>query len=210
VIKVTIADNYDSVMSKKISKPKNCTLGASCKGTCIDKSKNCLVTNNPAVAVAATKLGTEQKPWPKGINSVAWGRFQVVHTGHEKLFNSADKVLASKASPAHIKELKKLYPDKKFESVDKGLFNYLSGFKTPAPNVILGEDNKALGDQLLKYKLATKVTYIPRESVGSTASSSRARELFRSGSSPQELVDSGLFESLPKAIYAQKIALDLV
>jgi hypothetical protein len=197
-------------MPKKHSGPKNCTLGANCKGTCIDKSKNCLVTNSPAVAIAATKLGTEQKSWPKGITSVAWGRFRLVHSGHEKLFNSADKILASKATPEHIKELKKLYPGKKFESVDKGLFNYLSGFKTPAPNVVLGEDNKALGDQLLKYKLATKVTYIPRESVGSTASSSRATELFRKGASPQNLVDEGLFESLPKAVYGQKIALDLV
>ena len=188
---------------------KTCSLGANCKGTCIDRSKNCLLANEPKVAIAATKLKGDLKPWPKTTKSVAWGRFEVVHTGHEKLFKSADKVLASKASASHITELTKLYPKQKFESVEKGLFNYLSGFKSPAPNVILGEDNKALGDQLIKYGLATKVTIIPRESVGSTESSSEARRQFRAGVSPQSLVDSGLFSSLPRAIYAQKIALDL-
>lgn len=191
------------------NRPKNCSLGANCKGTCIEKAKNCLVTGGPKVAIAATKLKGGLKPWPKAIKSVAWGRFEVVHTGHEKLFEGADKVLASKAPESHIASLSKLYKGKKFESVEKGLFNYLAGFKSPAPNVILGEDNKALGDQLLKYGLATKVTIIPRESVGSTASSSSARVQFRKGASPQSLVDSGLFSNLSRAIYAQKIALDL-
>lgn len=193
----------------KKSANKACSLGASCKGTCIEKAKNCLIANEPKVAVAATKLKGDLKPWPKAIKSVAWGRFEVVHSGHEKLFESADKVLASKAPTRHIDELSKLYKGKKFESVEKGLFNYLAGFKSPAPNVILGEDNKGLGDQLIKYGLATKVTIIPRESVGSTASSSVAKAQFRAGASPQSLVDSGLFSSLPRAIYAQKLALNL-
>lgn len=191
-------------------KEKKCSLGAKCKGTCIEKSKQCLITNEPKVAITATKLKIDTRPWPKKIDSVAFGRFEVVHTGHEKLFNKADLVIVSKATENHIKELSKLYPDKKFETVEKGLFNYLATFKSPAPNVILGEDNKALGDQLLKYGLAKKITLIPRESVGSTASSSRARELFRAGASPQSLVDSGLFSTLDRATYAQKIALNLI
>jgi hypothetical protein len=196
-------------VAKSIKQAKICSLGAKCKGTCIEQSKNCLITNEPKVAIAATKLKGNLKPWPKSTKSVAWGRFAIAHTGHEKLFDSADKVLMSKASANHTKELTKLYPGKKFESVEKGLFNYLSGFKSPAPNVILGEDNKALGDQLIKYGLATKVTIIPRASVGSTASSSEARKRFRAGDSPQSLVDAGLFSTLPRAVYAQKLALDL-
>lgn len=193
----------------KTKSVKACNIGAKCKATCIAKGKDCLLTNEPKVSIAATKLKGDLKPWPKAIKSVAWGRFEVVHSGHEQLFNKAEKVLASKATERHIKTLSKLYPKLKFESVDKGLFNYLAGFKTPAPNVILGEDNKSLGDQLLKYGLATKVTIIPRESVGSMASSSLARKEFRAGTSPQALVDSGLFSNLDRAIYAQKLALDL-
>jgi hypothetical protein len=196
-------------MEKRKITAKVCSLGIKCKGTCIERAKDCLIANEPKVAIAATKLKGDLKAWPKAIKSVAWGRFAIVHSGHEKLFNSADKVLASKASASHMTELAKLYPGKKFEAVEKGLFNYLAGFKSPAPNVILGEDNKPLGDQLLKYGLAAKVTIIPRASAGSTASSSEARKQFRAGASPQSLVDSGLFSSLPRAIYAQKLALDL-
>jgi hypothetical protein len=193
----------------KTTTTKTCSLGVKCKGSCIEQSKNCLLPNEPKVAIAVTKLKGDLKTWPKEIKSVAWGRFEVVHSGHEKLFNSADKVLASKATASHIAELTKLYKGKKFESVEKGLFNYLAGFKSPAPNVILGEDNKPLGDQLLKYGLATKVTLIPRASAGSTASSSEARRRFLSGDSPEELVKAGLFSNLARARYAQKLALDL-
>lgn len=193
----------------KKSTPKLCSLGVKCKNTCIERSKSCLIPNEPRVAIATTKLKGDLETWPKAIKSVAFGRFEVVHTGHEKLFDKADKILMSKATGLHTKELAKLYKGKKFEAVDKGVFNYLAKFKTPAPNVILGEDNKSLGDQLLKYGLASKVTIIPRASAGNTASSSEARRLFRSGASPQSLVDSGLFSTLPRAIYAQKLALGL-
>lgn len=200
-------------MPKKLTGDKKCSIGAKCKGACIAKDKDCLIGNSPAVSVAASKIIAdakgELKPWPKEIKSVAFGRFEVVHSGHEKLFDKADLVLLSKATPAHVEQLSRLYPTKKFTTIEKGLFNYLATFKSPAPNVVLGEDNKSLGDQLLKYKVADKITIIPRESVGSTASSSRARELFRKGSSPADLVKERLFSNLDRATYAQKLALNL-
>lgn len=83
----------------------------------------------------------------------------------------------------------------------------MAKYNTPIPNLILGEDNKPLGDQILKYNLAKKVTYIPRPP--GAVSSSEARALFREGKSPEEMVKRGFFSSLESAQYAQKLALDL-
>jgi hypothetical protein len=187
----------------------NCTVGASCKSTCIARDRDCKVTtNNPTVAVATTKLKGGLKDLPSGVKTIAWGRMQLFTTGHEKLMRASDLTLLSKATDKHIDKLSKLFPGNRFETTEKGLFNYLAEFKTPIPNLVLGEDNKALGDNILKYGLAKKVTYIPRPP--GSVSSTEARALFRGGATPKEMVKRGFFSSEEQAIYGQKIALDLV
>jgi hypothetical protein len=181
-------------------KAKNCELGANCKNTCISRLDTCRVTKeNPKVAVAATKIKGDLKPLPKGLHSVAWGRFKIFTTGHEKLAEKADMVLMSKADQLHVSELKKLFPNKEFASADKGIFNFLAQFNKPIPELILGADNKELGDNILKHKLAKKVTYIAREK--GAVSSSEARTLFQAGRTPQQMVDLGFFSSLKSAEY---------
>jgi hypothetical protein len=194
-------------MAKK--QKSNCTVGASCKSTCIARNKDCQVTtNNPAVAVATTKLKGDLKEWPKGVKSIAWGRMQLFTSGHEKLMKASDLTLLSKASDKHINKLSELFPGNKFGTTEKGIFNYLSEYKKPIPNLVLGEDNKALGDNILKYGLAKKVTYIPRPP--GSVSSTEARALFRGGATPEDMVKRGFFSSEEQAIYGQKIALDLI
>jgi hypothetical protein len=190
-------------------KRKSCTIGANCKGTCISKTKDCLITSgSPQVAVAVPKIKGDLKEWPKEVKSIAWGRMQLFTTGHEKLAKKADLTLLSKASDSHIKELSKIFPKAKFASTDKGLFNYLAGFNSPLKELILGEDNKPLGDQILKYGLAEKVTYIPRPP--GSVSSTEARKLFREGKTPEEMIKKGFFSNIEQARYGQKIALDLL
>lgn len=203
---VMVIIQYNPLIMKK--QKAVCVQGAKCKNTCIAKDKNCLITTNePKIAIAATKLKGNLKEWPKTVKSIAWGRMQVFTTGHEKLMKKADLTLLSKAPDSHIKKLTELFPSANFSTTDKGLFNYLAGFKTPIPNLILGEDNKPLGNNILKYNLAKKVTYIPRPQ--GAVSSSEAKKLFREGTSPEEMVKKGFFSSLASAQYAQKLSLDL-
>lgn len=186
-------------MKKRVG-ANNCSLGANCKNTCISRADTCRVTKeNPGVSVAATKIKGDLKPLPKGLKSVAWGRFKIFTTGHEKLAEKADMILMSKADSSHVSELKKLFPNKEFASVDKGIFNFLAQFNKPIPELILGADNKDLGDNILKNKLAKKVTYIAREK--GAVSSSEARTLFQAGRTPQQMVDLGFFSSLKAAEY---------
>lgn len=186
-----------------------CQIGATCKNTCISKNKECLgAVNEPKVAIAATKLKGNLKDWPKEVKSIAWGRMQVFTTGHEKLAKKEDLTLLSKAPDSHINKLKELFPKYNFATTDKGLFNYLAKYNAPIPNLILGEDNRPLGNNILKYNLAKKVTYIPRPE--GSVSSSEARKLFREGKSPEEMVKRGFFSSVASAQYAQKLSLDLI
>ena len=178
--------------------------------TCISKAKDCLmVSNSPKISIAATKLkvGSDLKEWGK-TKSVAWGRMQLFTTGHEKLAKKADLTLLSKATDSHINNLSNIFPKFKFATTDKGLFNYLAQFNVPLNELILGEDNKPLGDQILKYGLAKKVTYIARPP--GSVSSSEARKLFREGLTPEQMIKKGFFSNIEQAIYGQKIALDLI
>lgn len=188
---------------------KQCVVGANCKGTCISRAKDCLITSNsPEVAIAATKLKGNLKDWPKDVRSIAWGRMQLFTSGHEKLAKKADLTLLSKAPDSHIENLQSLFPKAKFATTDKGLFNYLAGFNDPIDKLILGEDNTPLGNQILKYGLAKKVEYIPRPE--GSVSSTEARKLFRAGTTPEQMVKKGFFSTLDQARYGQKIALDLI
>jgi hypothetical protein len=136
------------------------------------------------------------------MTKIAYGRFVLVHEGHEKLFSRADIALVSKGSQEHCDRLSSLYPGTRFLSVNTTVFKALELFNWENITIVLGEDNTFLGQQLLKAGLVSDTEYVRRDSMSS--SSSKIRGLFEQGATSGDLFAKGFFTSGLKALYARE------
>jgi hypothetical protein len=113
--------------------------------------------------------------------NIAYGRFVIVHRGHEKLFKEADIVLLSGASPEHARTLNCMYlVENFFRAVSGSPFRVLANYQHMDINLIVGQDNEFLAKSLLKTGIIKEYQLIDREE-GAPSSSAIRREYDATG-----------------------------
>jgi hypothetical protein len=133
------------------------------------------------------------------MTKIAYGRFVLVHSGHVKLFKTAEIVLVSNPGSGHCERLQKFWPDKLFVPVHGTVFKILANYSDI--ELILGQDNQYLGEQLLNAGVIDKLKLIPRNPEKSF-SSTKIRQAFDQGLSVGQVYSKGAFNSYELCQYA--------
>ena len=137
------------------------------------------------------------------MKKIAYGRFVLVHAGHEKLFEASGLVVVSNPADYHLAMLNRLY-GRKFLGRNGSPFSWMGALRDQCGPIelVVGQDNQVLANRLLINGLIDSILLVERP-LGSP-SSSAIRWAFEQGVKPETLLAQGVFTSEASADYAYK------